>query len=133
MNQLIVQELLAPAVLRECRKNDRYRVTHLIGVTGQGTGKILDIGRDGLSLGCLYFQTFPSVWSMDLIDARGFHLKQLKVRKVWERQSGYPEFPENFELEVGVEFTNLTSRQESDLALIFDNLPFIELKEPHVF
>ena len=120
MNQLILHESLGPAYLRERRKNERYNEVHLLGITGLGTGKIMDIGRDGLSFGCLYHHVFPAIWSMDIINAEGVHLKQLMVRKVWERNSGHPDLSGSFELEIGVEFMDLTLRQEKELDLLLN-------------
>jgi hypothetical protein len=123
MNQLIVQETLAPAFLRERRKSDRCGgEMNLLVITGRGTGKVLNIGKDGLSFGCLYPHTFPPIWSLDIIDANGTHLKKLMVRKVWEISSGHPELTENFELEIGVEFMELTPSQEIDLEVLLNNL-----------
>lgn len=122
MNHLILQESLIPAYLRERRKNDRFSEVNLLGITRRGTAKITDIGRDGLSFGCLYRHVFPASWSMDIINAKGVHLKQLIVRKVWERDSGHPDLSDSFELEIGVEFMDLTPRQEKELDLLLSNL-----------
>jgi hypothetical protein len=129
MNQLITQEALAPAFLRERRKSDRSGgEMNLIVITGRGSGKILDISRDGLSFGCLYPHTFPSIWSMDIIDANGIHIKHLTVHKVWEINSGHPDLTEKFELEIGVEFMNLTLRQEIVLEVLLNNLSVIDVE-----
>ena len=120
MNQLILNEPLGPAYLRERRSNERYNEVHLLGITGLGTGKIMDIGRDGLSFGCLYPHAFPVIWPMDIIYAKGVHLKQLMVRKVWERNSGHPDLSGSFELEIGVEFMDLTPRQEKELDFLLN-------------
>lgn len=117
-----MQENLGLAYPGERRKSDRYREMHLLVITGRGTGKILDIGSDGLSFGCLYHHAFPAIWSMDIIDARGVHLKQLHVRKIWEKSSGHPDLSGSFDLEIGVEFMDLTPRQENELDLLLNNL-----------
>jgi hypothetical protein len=130
MNQLILQEPLAHAYFRDRRKNDRCTEIHLLGITGRGTGKIIDIGRDGLSFGCLYNHDFPAVWPMDIIDAKGAHLKQFMVRKIWERNSGHPELSGSFELEIGVEFMDLTPRQEKELDLLLNTLTVINIEHP---
>ncbi len=130
MNQLILRESLIPAYLRERRKNDRFSAVNLLGITARGTGKITDIGRDGLSFGCLYRHAFPALWSMDIINANGVHLKQLTVRKIWERDSGHPDLSGGFELEVGVEFIDLTPRQEKELDLLLSNLFLFNVEHP---
>ena len=116
-----MQENFGPAYPREQRKNDRYREMYLLVITSRGTGKILDIGNEGLSFGCLYHHDFPAIWSMDIIDARGIHLKQLSVRKIWERSSGRQDLSGSFELEIGVEFMDLSPQQENDLNLLLNN------------
>ncbi len=126
MNQVTVQEIASPGYLQEQRKNHRYRKIQLLAITRLGTGKILDIGSDGLSFGCLYAHAFPAMWSLDIIDAKGSHLKQLKVRKVWERAGGHPELSAEFELEVGVEFIDLNTLQEVELDDLLEDLEIID-------
>ena len=130
MNQIIAQESIALTYLRERRKNDRYQELNLLVITTRGTGKILDINHNGLSFGCLYHHSFPEIWPMDIIDAKGIHLKQLMVRKIWERNSGHPDLLGSFELEIGVEFTTLTPLQENVLDLLLDTLPGVEIQTP---
>ncbi len=130
MNQLILQESLGSTYVQERRKNERYTEVHLLVITSRGTGKIMDIGKDGLSFGCLYPHAFPATWSMDIIDARGTHIKQLKVRKVWERNSASHNLSDSFEIEIGVEFFDLTLRQENELDLLLINLNFMDVKSP---
>ncbi len=128
MNQLIVHETPSPALLGDRRKNSRYSETNLLVITGRGTGKLMDISKDGLSFGCLYPHTFPVILSIDILDAKGLHLKQLKVRKVWERNSGNPELSGSFELEIGVEFLDLTLHQEDGLDILLSNLLFADIR-----
>lgn len=130
MNYLILQESQVFSYHRERRKSDRCNTVHLLGITARGTAKIIDISRDGLSFGCLYPHTFPAEWSMDIINAKGVHLKQLMVRKVWERNIEHPDLSGSFELEIGVEFMDLTPRQEKELDLLLCNLFFIEVQHP---
>jgi hypothetical protein len=108
----------------ERRKNERKDDVHIIAVTDRGTGQIVDIGREGLSFGCLYPHNFPDTWSMDILDAKGTHIKQLRVRKIWERKIGHPDLSPKFDLEVGVEFTNLTTLHEVALDYLLDNTDF---------
>ena len=133
MNQLSLQPPLSSASFRERRKNDRYNELDLFIITTRGTGKIIDISRDGLSFGCLYHQAFPAAWSLDIIDAKGVHLKQLSVMKIWEKSNRFEERYGNFELEIGVEFTRLSERQEEQLDLLFRNLIFPEIEYRSVF
>jgi hypothetical protein len=126
MNQLIAQATPAPLYLRERRKDDRSREMHLLVITSRGTGKIVDISRNGLSFGCLYHHTFPEIWSMDLINAKGFYLKGIMVRKVWERTIGHPDLSDSFELEIGVEFMDLTPLQENELDFLFNDICYAD-------
>ena len=122
MNQLIAREIVETRNLLERRKNERYKIVHMLAITGRGTGQIIDIGREGLSFGCLYPHSFPETWSMDVLDARGSHIKELQVRKVWERKTGDPGLSTKYELEIGVEFADLTGEQADELAFLLDNL-----------
>jgi len=122
MNQLIAQEIIETRNLLERRKNERYKIVHMLAITGRGTGQIIDIGREGLSFGCLYPHTFPDTWSMDVLDARGSHIKELQVRKVWERKMGDQGLSARYELEIGVEFADLTGEQADELDYLLDNL-----------
>lgn len=118
MNDLRIQHNLTPVFLGERRKNERLIEINLLMVSSRGTGKILDINQDGLSFGCLYPQTFPEVFTLDIINARGLHLKQVTARKTWQRNRGDANLSTAFEMEVGAEFLNLHSAQETILALL---------------
>jgi hypothetical protein len=123
MNQLRIHHNPPPVFLGERRKNERLSEINLLMVSSQGTGKILDINQDGLSFGCLYPQTFPEVFTLDIINARGLHLKQATVSKTWQRKRGDMHLSDDFEMEVGVEFLNLYSAQEAVLALLLTDHP----------
>jgi len=133
MSHISLQPSLSSASFRERRKNDRYNELDLFIITTRGTGKIIDISGDGLSFGCLYRQAFPATWSLDIINANGFHLKQLSVMKIWEKSNRFEERYGNFELEIGVEFTRLSERQEEQLDLLFRNLLFPDIEYRSVF
>lgn len=130
MNPSLTREAVDPWNPLERRRRERYKILHILAITGRGTGQIIDIGREGLSFGCLYPHTFPESWSMDIIDARGSHIKELQVRKTWERKIGHPELSPSFELEIGVEFADLTDEQADELEFLLDNL---ELYKPYSF
>jgi len=100
--------------LSEQRKIVRQRDFHLLAITNKGTGQIIDISQDGLSFGCLYPHTLPEEFSLDLLDAKGTLIKSINVRKIWERR-GMDLSHGSYELEVGVEFTELTSLQYDEL------------------
>ena len=101
--------------ISEQRRNLRHMVAHLITINTRGTGQVINIGKRGLSFGCLYHHDFPKEWTMDILDAKGSHIKKLQVRKVWEvaKEDGY--CVENFDVEVGVEFVNLSTLQSEEL------------------
>lgn len=129
MNQLRIQHNLPPVFLSERRKSERLVEINLLMVSSRGTGRILDINQDGLSFGCLYPQTFPEVFTLDIINARGLHLKQATVRKTWQRNRGNIHLSDDYEMEVGAEFLNLHSAQETILALLLTD----RLQESQVF
>lgn len=130
MNQISVQETSGAIFLTEPRKTEQPQVVHLLAVTDRGTGQILDFSRDGLSFGCLYPHSFPEEWVLDVLDAKGSHIKQLKVRKIWEMSKYHPESSTRFELVVGVEFTHLTPSQADGIEFILDSLDILEYQQP---
>ena len=91
MNQLTTHNTPEPHYLSEQRKNERLEVIHLLAITERGTGQILDITREGCSFGCLYPHTFPREFYLDILDAKGSHIKKIKVRKIRETSGDYQE------------------------------------------
>jgi hypothetical protein len=122
MNQLTLHEIPKNLYISEQRKSQRHEAIHLLAVTDRGTGQILNINGEGLSFGCLYPHTFPHVFFLDLLDAKGSHIKKVQVRKMWETHGEYQNSSGEFELVVGVEFTELTSLQEDDLNYLLENM-----------
>jgi hypothetical protein len=126
MNNLTLPELVETRNLLERRRSERFKIVHILAITGRGTGQIIDISREGLSFGCLYPHKFPDTWPMDILDAKGSHIKQIQVRKIWERTLGHPELSPKFELEIGVEFTDLTASQAEEIDFLLDNLDLFD-------
>lgn len=120
MNQLTTHNTPEPHYLSEQRKNERLEVIHLLAITERGTGQILDITREGCSFGCLYPHTFPREFYLDILDAKGSHIRKIKVRKMRETSGDYQE--DIFELVVGVEFCDLTSSQSHELDYLLETL-----------
>jgi len=114
MNFESIENFSDARFLSEQRKSHRLRDLHLLAITNRGTGQIIDISQDGLSFGCLYPHIFPNEFSLDLLDAKGTHIKSIKVRKIWERRSSSIQNSQ-YELEVGVELINLSSKQHAEL------------------
>lgn len=108
----------------EQRRNSRYMVAHLITINTRGTGQVINIGKRGLSFGCLYHHDFPEEWAMDILDAKGSHIKKIQVRKIWEVAKEGECCIENFDIEVGVEFVNLSTLQSEELNSLLINLDF---------
>ncbi|WP_457575818.1 hypothetical protein [Desulfomarina sp.] len=111
-----------PIALAPSRKrmDQRNILGHLIAINHQGTGQVTSMDERGLSFGCLYQHQFPDEWRMDILDSKGCHIKQLKVRKIWEEIN--PE--SNFEVEIGVEFSQISSYQQEGLDNILSNLHY---------
>lgn len=126
MDNLILPELVETRSLFERRRSERFKIVHILAITGRGTGQIVDISREGLSFGCLYPHKFPDTWPMDILDAKGSHIKQIQVRKIWERTIGHPDLSAKFELEVGVEFTDLSASQADEIDFLLDNLDLFD-------
>lgn len=122
MNQLSLHEIPESFYISEQRKSPRYEAIHLFAVTDRGTGQILNINRGGLSFGCLYPHTFPHIFSVDLLDAKGCHIKKVQVRKIWETRDEFNDAATEFELLVGVEFTEISSSQTDELNYLLNNL-----------
>jgi hypothetical protein len=121
MNQLTVQKTPEPPYLSEQRKDQRHEIINLLAVTEKGTGQILDINGAGLSFGCLYPHDFPHEFHMDILDAKGSHIKKIKVRKMRETTNYFEDPLSTFELVIGVEFFALTSVQADELAYLLEN------------
>ena len=126
MDQLAIYQAPEALYLSEQRVNDRHEMINLLAVTERGTGQILDISREGLSFGCLYPHTIPHEFYLDILDAKGSHIKKLKVRKMWEIDGDYQEGAAIFELVVGVEFPDLTQAQADELNYLLDNIELID-------
>ncbi len=113
---------IQPVILPPSRKGMARRnlLGHLIAINHQGTGQVTSIDARGLSFGCLYRHQFPEQWQMDILDSKGCHIKQLSVKKIWEEIN--PE--SNFEVEIGVEFSEISSYQREELDNILSNLQY---------
>lgn len=114
MNFETIENYPNAGLLSEQRKSHRVNDLHLLAITNRGTGQIVDISMDGLSFGCLYPHVFPNEFTLDLLDAKGTHIKNIKVRKVWEKRDSAI-LHHQYELEVGVELADLTSKQHAEL------------------
>ena len=126
MNQVSTHHTPETLYLSEQRINQRHEVIHLLAITERGTGQILDISREGLSFGCLYPHAFPNEFYLDILDAKGSHIKKVKVRKMWEIDGDYQGDAALFELVIGVEFTALSSSQKDDMDYLLDNIEMID-------
>jgi hypothetical protein len=109
--------ILSPSSRRVSQRNI---LGHLIAVNHQGTGQVTSIDERGLSFGCLYKHQFPQEWRMDILDSKGSHIKHLKVRKIWEEINPHS----NFEIEIGVEFSEISFYQQEELTSILSNLQY---------
>lgn len=132
MNQLTTHQRPETLYLSEQRINERHEVIHLLAITERGTGQILDISREGLSFGCLYPHAFPHEFYLDILDAKGSHIKKVKVRKMWEIDGDYQEDAAIFELVIGVEFTDLSLSQKDDMDDLLDNIELIDYPYQHL-
>lgn len=111
MNSLSFHEPTTPVQLSDMRTTNRFEVSDLLIVLKWGTGQIIEIGPTGLSFGCLYPHILPEEWSMDILDAQGMHLRNIRVRKVWEKVFDHTATTSRYEVATGVEFIDLTTEQ----------------------
>lgn len=132
MNTLSVQGQISPQYIPEQRDYERFHIAHLLAVTKWGTGQIFEINHRGLSFGCLYPHTFEEKWNMDILDARGAHVRDLQVEKVWESRSGDQELLNRFELIVGVAFVKPTYKQILEINELLEDSDSEELKFPEL-
>jgi hypothetical protein len=133
MNQLATYKIPESPYFSEQRKNGRNEVVNLLAITDRGTGQILDINREGLSFGCLYPHTFPNEFNIDILDAKGSHIKKLKVWKRRETDGDYQEPAVIFELVLGVEFAEITALQAAELEYLLDhNIDLLDYSYPHL-
>jgi len=131
MNQLATYKLPETPYFSEQRKNDRHEVSNLLAITDRGTGQILDINHEGLSFGCLYPHSFPNEFNIDILDAKGSHIKKLKVRKMRQTNSDYQGLVGFFELVIGVEFADMTTLQAEELDhLLNNNIALLDYSYP---
>lgn len=129
MNSISFQEPAVPIYLSEMREFPRVAVSDLLVVLKWGTGQILEISNSGLSFGCLYPHNLPDEWNMDILDAQGIHIKNLQVRKIWEKSIDQKEPWTNFEIVTGVEFVDPTPEQRIDIQLLVDRLETADISK----
>ncbi len=129
MNLLTLHDRPKIPYLSEQRKIQRYEVLNLLAITTRGTGQILDISRDGLSFGCLYPHSFPHDFYLDILDAKGSHIKAIKVQKIWETNRDCQETA-TYELVIAVKFSELTPTQSDELDSLLDNVDVIDYSYP---
>ena len=123
MNQISYHQQTTHALcFPEQRNSSRCQAQHLLAITPKGTGQIIDISGAGLSFGCLYPHFFQNEWTMDILDAQGTHIKQLKVRKIWLKDENHANISTEFEMEIGVEFLELTQNQIHELEILISSI-----------
>lgn len=132
MNTLTVQGQISPQYIPEQRLYERFHIAHLLAVTKWGTGQIFEINHRGLSFGCLYPHTFQEQWTMDILDARGAHVRDLQVEKIWETRSGEGENMNRFELIVGVAFVKPNYKQIVEINDLLENTETSESRFPEL-
>lgn len=132
MDQLAISQAPETSYLSEQRVNDSQETINLLAITERGTGQILDISREGLSFGCLYPHAFPHEFYLDIIDAKGSHIKKLKVRKMWEINGDYQQGAAIYELMVGIQFPELTSAQADAIDYLLANIELTDYPLPHL-
>jgi len=132
MNTLSVQGQISPQYIPEQRHYERFHIAHLLAVTKWGTGQIFEINHRGLSFGCLYPHSFEESWNMDILDARGAHVRDIHVEKVWETRSGDQELLNRFELIVGVAFVKPTYKQILEINELLEGSEREELSYPEL-
>lgn len=132
MNQLTMYETPDTPYLSEQRGIQGYEVLNLLAITGRGTGQILEISKEGFSFGCLYPHDFPHEFYLDILDAKGSHIKMIKVHKMWEIKGENQDPTATYELVVGLEFSELTSAQSRELSYLLDKMEPIDYSYPHL-
>jgi len=87
-----------------------------VALIQNGICQLVNLNKDGLSIKCFEEFDFPDEWSVDIYDNTGLNLEGVKVKKVWEKRLGEPDFlTQSPEVEVGGKFADLSSSQETQL------------------
>ncbi|MBE0582208.1 MAG: PilZ domain-containing protein [Desulfofustis sp.] len=89
-------------------------------VTPEGVCQLGDISQGGISFKCLYLQTLPETYQIDILNTSGTHLENLSIEKVWESREKKVNITDIFAQRVGARFKELSLEQESKLCQLFD-------------
>lgn len=120
------QERTVPPHLAGHRTESPLRRPSMLAVTDRGTGQIMTLSREGISFGCLYPHVFPKEWTLDILDDQSGHVRELRVRKIWEMNRYYFDYDKRFELVIGAEFIDLTDQQAIELETLLENTVNLE-------
>lgn len=99
------------------RKSKRLAVKDGIALTSNGACQVINLSKGGLSLKFFHDLKLPHELIIDIYHETELYVKDLKVKKVWEKKTSNPARPLQHQLEIGGLFENLSSTQ----ATLFDS------------
>ncbi|MFW2365615.1 MAG: hypothetical protein ACN4GW_04315 [Desulforhopalus sp.] len=115
METMTLQEKTLTPYLAVQPDSSTSQTEALLAVTAKGSGQVITLSKEGISFGLLYPHAFSQEWDLDILDDKGGHIQQLRVRKVWEMNRFHTDFCKEFELVIGAQFVNLSKHQETAL------------------
>jgi len=110
----------------EPQHSDRMESTDLLALLEWGAGQILEVTSNGLSFGCHYPHTLPDELRMDIL-GEGVHIKDIQVRKFWEKSVDNPELLTRFKVVAGVEFINESQEQSREISQLLEKLRLLNI------
>ena len=87
----LCQDLLVEITVRKMkcfdqRSNNRFELKNGVVLTPDRVCQVINLSKGGFALKCFSELVFPPEWTMDIYDATGLNLQELRVKKVWEKK-----------------------------------------------
>lgn len=93
------------------RKSKRLDVKDGIALTSNGVCQVINLSKGGLSLKFFHDLKLPNELIIDIYHETDLYVKDLKVKKVWEKKISNPARPLQQQMEIGGLFEKLSSTQ----------------------
>lgn len=126
MNSLSFHESTQLLQSPEYQQNEIIESTNLLALLEWGAGQILNINSTGLSFGCPYPHTLPDELRMDIL-GEGVHIKNIQVRKFWEKSVDNSELLSKFKVVTRVEFINQSPKHSREIDQLLDKLGLLNI------
>lgn len=93
------------------RKSKRLPVKDGIALTPKGVCQVINLSKGGLSLKFFHDLELPNELIIDIYYETDLYVRDLKVKKVWEKKIRNPASPLQHQMEIGGLFENLSFSQ----------------------